>query len=128
MRSQSRTCTHFLEWTICLTNFEELVHVFSKIDLCSGYHLLKIWESDIPKASFITRYGMYEYMVMSFCLTNTPTYFMNLMNKVLMVYLDKFVVVSSLLILYFTRRMKKNMKDISVWYCRSIERVDCMPS
>jgi hypothetical protein len=128
MRSQSRTCTHFLEWTICLTNFEELVHVFSKIDLCSGYHLLKIWESDIPKASFITRYGMYEYMVMSFCLTNTPTYFMNLMNKVLMEYLDKFVVVSSLLILYFTRRMKKNMKDISVWYCRSIERVDCMPS
>jgi hypothetical protein len=67
--------------------------VFSKIDLQSSYHQLKIRESDIPKTTFITRYGLYEYTIMSFGLTNTPTYFMYLMNNVFMEYLDKFVVV-----------------------------------
>jgi hypothetical protein len=67
--------------------------MFSKIDLRSGYHQLKIPECDIPKAAFILRYGLYEYTVMSFGLTNAPTYFMYLMNKVFMEYLDKFVLV-----------------------------------
>ena len=67
--------------------------VFSKIDLRSGYHQLKIREKEIPKTSFTTRYGLYEYMVMSFGLTNAPAYFMSMMNKVFMEYLDKFVVV-----------------------------------
>ena len=67
--------------------------VFSKIDLRSGYHRLKIREQDIPKTTFTTRYGLYEYTVMSFGLTNAPAYFMSMMNKVFMEFLDKFVVV-----------------------------------
>jgi len=67
--------------------------VFSKIDLRSGYHQLRIRPSNIPKATFTTRYGLYEYTVMSFGLTNAPAYFMYLMNKVFMEYLNSFVVV-----------------------------------
>jgi hypothetical protein len=75
--------------------FDQLngARVFSKIDLCMGYHQLKVRELDIPKTAFTTRYGLFEYTVMSFGLTNAPTYFMNLMNKVFMKFLDKFVVV-----------------------------------
>jgi hypothetical protein len=67
--------------------------VFSKNDLRTGYHQLKVRESNIPKTTFTTCYGLYEYTVMSFGLTNAPAYFMNLMNKVFMQYLDKFIVV-----------------------------------
>jgi hypothetical protein len=67
--------------------------VFSKIDLRSGYHQLRIRSPDIPKTAFTTRYGLYEFTVMSFGLTNALAYFLYLMNHVLMEYLDKFMVV-----------------------------------
>ena len=67
--------------------------VFSKIDLRSGYHQIKIQPEDIPKTAFSIRYGLYEYLVISFELTNAPAHFMYLMNSVFMPELDKFVVV-----------------------------------
>jgi hypothetical protein len=75
--------------------FDQLngARVFSKIDLRTRYHQLKVKESNIPKTAFTTRYRLFEYIVMSFGLTNAPAYFMNLMNKVFMKFLDKFVVV-----------------------------------
>jgi hypothetical protein len=86
--------------------------MFSKIDLRSGYHQLKIRESDIPKTSFHTRYGLYEYTVMSFGLTNVPAYFLYLMNKVFMEYLDKFVVVFIDDILIFSKMEEEHKKHL----------------
>jgi hypothetical protein len=86
--------------------------VFSKIDLRSGYHQLKIQESDIPETAFRTRYGLYEDTVMSFGLTNVLAYFMYLMNKVFMEYLDKFVVVFIDDILVFSKTEEENEKHL----------------
>jgi hypothetical protein len=75
--------------------FDQLegAQVFSKIDLHSGYHQIKICAEDIPKTAFSMRYGLYEYLIMSFGLTNAPAHFMYLINSIFMEELDKFVVV-----------------------------------
>lgn len=67
--------------------------VFSKIDLCSGYHQVRIAEADIEKTAFKTRYGLFEFVVLPFGLTNAPATFMHTMNHVLNEYLDQFCVV-----------------------------------
>jgi hypothetical protein len=79
--------------------------VFSKIDLRSGYHHIRIHPEDTPNSSFTTRYGLYEYLVMSFGLTNALAHFIYLMNSVFMLKLDKFVVVfiDDILIYYKTK-------------------------
>jgi hypothetical protein len=75
--------------------FDQLAgaQVFSKIALRSGSHQIKIRDEDIPKTAFSTRYELYEYLVMSFGLTNAPAHFMYLINFVFMPKLDKFVVI-----------------------------------
>jgi hypothetical protein len=88
--------------------------VFSKIDLQSGYHQLKICMEDIPTTAFTSRYGLYEFIVMSFGLTNAPAYFMYLMNKVFIEYLDKFVVVFIDDILVFSWNEEEHEEPLEV--------------
>ena len=75
--------------------FDQLrgARVYSKIDLRTGYHQLRVWETDIPKTAFRTRYGHFEFTVMTFGLTNELAAFMDLMHRVFQPYLDHFVVV-----------------------------------
>jgi hypothetical protein len=82
--------------------------VFSKIDLHSGYHQIKIRVEDIPKTAFTTRYGLYEYLVMSFGLMNALAHLMYLMNSVFMPELDQFVVVFIDDILVYLKSMEEH--------------------
>jgi hypothetical protein len=96
--------------------FNQLVDakVFSKIDLRSGYHQIKIRVSEVPKTAFSTRYGLYEFLVVSFGLTNAHAYFMYLMNSVFMNELDKFVVVFIDDILIYSKSEAEHAKHLCI--------------
>jgi hypothetical protein len=96
--------------------FDQLARarVFSKIDLRFGYHQIKIRPCDIPKTAFSTRYGLYEFLVMSFGLTNAPAYFMYLMNFVFMMELNKFVVVFINDICIYSKNEKELAKHLRI--------------
>ncbi|GJU03915.1 putative reverse transcriptase domain-containing protein [Tanacetum coccineum] len=88
--------------------------VYSKIELRSGYHQLRVRDEDIPKTAFRIRYRHYEFQVMPFGLTNTPAVFMDLMNRACKPYLDKFVIVFIDFILIYSRNKKEHANHVRI--------------
>ncbi|GJV52635.1 putative reverse transcriptase domain-containing protein [Tanacetum coccineum] len=105
----------FLGMMICLDNYKVSEYLL-KIDLRSGYHQLRVREEDIPKTTFRTRYGHYEFQVMPFGLTNAPAVFMDLMNRVCKPYLDKFVIVFIDDILIYSKELARAAGHLKVGY------------
>jgi hypothetical protein len=88
--------------------------VFSKVDLRSGYHQIKVRSEDVPKTTFFTRYGLYEYLVISFGLTNASAHFMYLMNSVFMLELDNFIVVFIDDILIYSKSEEEHVQHLHI--------------
>jgi hypothetical protein len=86
--------------------------VFSKVDLCSGYHQVRVKEENIPKTAFRTRYGHYEFLVMSFGLTNELAVFMDTMNRVFHDYLDQFTIVFIADILIYSKTSEEHEEHL----------------
>ncbi|KAL4032933.1 hypothetical protein IC575_006016 [Cucumis melo] len=101
--------------------------VFSKIDLRSGYHQLRIKDEDVPKTTFRSRYGHYEFIVMSFGLTNAPAVFMDLMNRVFREFLDTFVIVFIDDILIYSKTEAEHEEHLRM-VLQTLGIISCMQS
>ena len=88
--------------------------MYSKLDLRSRYHQLRVQESDVPKTVFKTRYRHHEFLVMPFGLTNSPTVFMDLMNRVFQLYLDRFFIVFIDYILVYSGSPEEHSKHLRI--------------
>ena len=93
--------------------------MFSMVDLQSCYHQVRVKEENIPKIAFRTRYGHYEFLVMSFGLTNAPAIFMDTMNRVFHDYLDQFIVVFTDDILIYSKTLKEHKEHLQ----KALERL-----
>ena len=109
--------------------FDQLrgARVYSKIDLCTSYHQLRVREADIPKTAFRTRYGHFEFTVMPFGFPNAPVAFMDLMIRVFQPYLDQFVVVFVDDILIYSQTEVKHEDHLRI-VLQLLRIINCMPS